>query len=155
MGTLTRLRSADKPRVTAIHEHGAIVVRVEAAPPVQPPDELRPIGALAEEWGLERRGLETAIRRAGIATVRIGRQLAVRRSDVVALVDRLPRAADAPDSTPADAYAALVACARGGKDRRPRCRQGAQRAGKTGETPVVGDLPTAADSADDHAGGKP
>jgi hypothetical protein len=45
MGTLTRLPNADNPRVTATQERGAIVVGVEAAPPVQPPDELRPIAA--------------------------------------------------------------------------------------------------------------
>lgn len=110
MGTLHPLRRAGKaPCVSAVHEDGAIIVRIEASPPIEAPDELRPIAALAKEWGLERRGLERAIRRAGIAVVRIGRENCVRRSDVVGLVDRLGsgRATTSTDNAD-DAYAAMV-----------------------------------------------
>lgn len=88
MGSVTRLPSADKPRVTTEHVDGAIVVRVEA-PRVEAPDELRPLSAWAPTWGLEEKGLQRACRKAGVPLVKIGRQLCVRRSDLLPLVDRL------------------------------------------------------------------
>lgn len=120
MGTLTHLATAGKPRVSAAEEHGAIVVRIESAGSTSTSDELRSIARLAEEWGLERKGLEAAIRRANIPTARVGRQTVVRKSDVLRLVESehgreeaapvAPAAEDAPAS-----YEALVAVAKRGR----------------------------------------
>ncbi len=79
--------------------------------------ELRPIAALAAEWGLERKGLEGAIREANVPTIKIGRQLCVRRSDVVGLVEKLPAPKKAKLSAGdvAATYAELVATRTGGR----------------------------------------
>lgn len=55
---------------------------------IQTADEVRAVSDLAEEWGLEEKALLREAKRAGIA-VRIGRQLCVKRSALVALVDTL------------------------------------------------------------------
>jgi len=94
------------PHVTATHEDGAVVLRVEAARP-NPPDELRPIAVWAKEWGLEVSGLRRALERADAPIVRIGRAWCVRRSDVLAVADRLAAAPTATEDASAD-YAALV-----------------------------------------------
>ena len=84
--------------------------------PSTAPDALMPIVVIAKEWKLEHRGFRAFVDRAGVRTVRIGRQVCVRRSDVLALVDTLPeKPAKVEASTPADGYAALVSRARGAR----------------------------------------
>ena len=102
------------PAVTPIDAVARAIAEALAAfatPPVSA-DELRPVAAWAADWGLERRGLVDSLRRAGAPLVRVGRQVCCRRSDVVALADRL-----AEERTPAPPttsnYAELVASARG------------------------------------------
>lgn len=104
-------RAGKATRVTA-HEGDTLLVRFEAAT-VAPPDELRPVAAWAEAWGLERKGLESAIRRAGVPTIRVGRLLCVRRSDVLALVDKLATKRTESKPSTASTYDDLVASARG------------------------------------------
>lgn len=73
------------------------------------PDELRPVAALAAEWGVEPAGLLRAASRASL-TVKIGRQTCARRSDLLRLVELMAKPKAAPVSTdPKAAYAALVA----------------------------------------------
>lgn len=72
------------------------------------PDELRPVVALAEAWGVEPAGLLRAARRAGL-TIKIGRQVCARRSDLLRLVELAPKPKAEPVSAdPKAAYAALV-----------------------------------------------
>ncbi|MBX3222390.1 MAG: hypothetical protein KF795_17860 [Labilithrix sp.] len=83
--------------------------------------ELRPVAALADEWGLERKGLEAVIRAAKIATVKIGRKTCVRPADVVGAVEKMPAPKKAKPSAgaatvdAANAYAELVATGTGGR----------------------------------------
>ncbi len=109
--------NAAAPKVTAREEGGTIVVRIEAAAPVAPADELRALNAIADEWGLERRGLAVAVRRAGVPTIRVGRQIVARKSDVLRLVERLAHESASPASsssamTPEASYARAVARSR-------------------------------------------
>ena len=82
-------------------------------------DELRPIAALAEEWGLEARGLAKAIARAAVPVVKIGRAKCVRVSDVVGrLVDALGEKAEGKtknDGAEPSAYEKLIAQTRDGR----------------------------------------
>lgn len=72
------------------------------------PDELRPVAVLAEAWGVEPAGLLRAARRAGL-TVKIGRQVCARRSDLLRLVELAPKPKPTPlPLDPAEAYAAHV-----------------------------------------------
>jgi hypothetical protein len=112
MFNMVRLQAGgNSPRVSAVQDGAAIVVRIEAPPAVAPADELRPIALLAETWGLERHGLERVIRQHRISTIKIGRQRCVRRSDVLAILGA-PAARNAPPSgrnAIEDDYAAVVA----------------------------------------------
>jgi hypothetical protein len=74
-------------------------------------DEIRAIDDWATAWNLEQKGLVSAIKKAGVPVVKIGRQWAARRSDLIAIVDRI---ASKPSPPPLDpTYASLVATARG------------------------------------------
>jgi hypothetical protein len=85
-----------------------IIVRIEAAAPVETPDELRPVTAWAAQWGLEVSGLRTALRRSGARLVRVGRATCVRRSEVLALADRQAAEPGAPPEDAEAAYRAMV-----------------------------------------------
>lgn len=96
------------PRITAQHVDGAIVVRIEAAAPVLPPDEL-----VAFPFGLEVSAARKLVRDRVLPSARIGRRVYAKRSDVVGLVDRLARAeAETPAETPTGAYETAVRRAR-------------------------------------------
>lgn len=73
----------------------------------QPADELRPIALIAKEWGIEAKALIREAKRAGIA-VRLGRSQVARRSDLVALADRLLAEQKAPPTGTATSYGALL-----------------------------------------------
>lgn len=79
---------------------------------VAAPDELRPVAALAREWGLEPGALLRAATRAGIV-IRVGRQAVARRSDLLRLVELLPRPAAKP--VPLDPVGAYAAHVKGGR----------------------------------------
>jgi hypothetical protein len=60
-------------------------------------DALRPIKALAREWGFEEGGFANFLDRHSVPTFKVGRQVAVRVSHVLALLDD-PR--EAPPAVP-------------------------------------------------------
>jgi hypothetical protein len=94
---------------TSVSDGSVIVNRIVH---VAAPDELRPVAALAREWGLEPGALRRAATRAGVI-VKIGRQAVARRSDLLRLVELLPKPAAKPvPLDPAEAYAAHVKGAR-------------------------------------------
>lgn len=105
MGTLHPLRRAGKtPGVSAVHEDGAIVVRIEAAPPVEAPDEL-----VAFPFGLEASAARKLVRDGILIAAKIGRRTYAKRSAILALVDKL--ASNGATTTTADAddaYRAMV-----------------------------------------------
>ncbi len=69
-------------------------------------DEIRAIDDWASVWNLEQKGLVSAIKRAGIPVIKVGRKWVCRRSDMLEMVDRL--AAKPSPPTPTDAYMSLV-----------------------------------------------
>ena len=100
-----QLPSAGTPRVTATREGEAIIVRVEAAR-AEAPDEL-----LAFPFGLEPHAARALVRAGTLPAAKIGRRTYARRSDVLALVDKLAK--KPAKAEPTSNYAELVASARG------------------------------------------
>lgn len=101
-----------RPRVTHSYEGGTIVVRIETPPAViAPPDELLPF-----PFGIEARTAKQLVRSGKLTAAKLGRRLYARRSDLLALVDRL---AEPPTAgSVADDYASLAARARATTPRR-------------------------------------
>lgn len=97
-------RNADARRKveTATAPDGAIVLRIEAPSRVEAPDDLIPF-----PFGLEAGAARKVVRDRVLRAARIGRRLYARRSDVLALVDKL--ASPAPEPSDVDeAYRAVV-----------------------------------------------
>lgn len=97
---------APKPRVRVEPEGSAYVIRIESAPPVAAPDELLAVDGL----DIEQAAIRKLVRNGTLRAARIGRRLYVRRSDLLALIDRLaiePRRE--PTGSVAADYASLVA----------------------------------------------
>jgi hypothetical protein len=93
----------DDPQIFQI---AAVIAALVQPPPAPPPaDELVAIANV----GIDRGALNRLIKRGLLPAARIGRSIYVKRSDLVALVDKLaaPPPTDAPP--PADDYEAAVA----------------------------------------------
>lgn len=104
MGTLHSLRGAGKaPHLSAVHEDGAIVVRIEAVPAVEAPDEL-----VSFPFGLEASAARKLVRDGTLAAAKIGRRTYSKRSDVLALVGKLAGKKPASTEDAEEAYRAMV-----------------------------------------------
>jgi hypothetical protein len=102
-------RTNSQPRTTAIADGQSITIRVEHVPAVQAPDELLTIDSCGLDDATARRLIKDGTRPAA----RIGRRLYVRRSDVLALVDRLAvTSKPALRGDPESDYAELVRSAK-------------------------------------------
>ena len=102
----------DDPRVVLIA--AAIVALVPTSPAPVMADELVPLAKAGVDAGALRR----LVRRGILPAARIGRSVYVRRSDLVALVDKLarrPKAAPAVADGPDAEYSALVSKSRGAR----------------------------------------
>lgn len=100
------------PRITAVQSHdGAIIVRVEAVAPVAAPDALEPF-----PFGLEVAAATKLVKDGTLPAAKIGRKLYAKRSDIVALVDKLavPVRAETDDGYGA-AVVAMASRRRGAK----------------------------------------
>ncbi len=102
------LPASAKSRATATFEGSEITIRIEQVPPVAAPDELVPF-----PFGLEASAARQLERDGHLKTAKIGRRKYARRSDILALIDKLaaPPARN-PATSPEDAYANLVALAK-------------------------------------------
>src|SRR5262249_49800012 len=96
-----------QPRVTSTHDSDGVTIRVEAVR-VMPPDAL-----IAFPFGLERAAARDLVRGGKLAAAKIGRRTYARRTDVLALVDKLARTSKDAAAPPEDDYARAVARARG------------------------------------------
>lgn len=108
-------RGAPRVSATAL-EDGTIILRVEAVPPVQAPDELLTL----DRCGLDDQTARRLIREGTLPAARLGRRYFVRRSDVLGLIDKLPAREPLQRTKAVSAdtgdYATVVALAqRGGK----------------------------------------
>jgi hypothetical protein len=74
-------------------------------------DAIRPRDALAKDWGMEPGGFANWLAQHGVSEHKIGRQVAVRISDVLAACDRAA-AAKVPQTTPSTTAPAGSALAR-------------------------------------------
>lgn len=108
MTNVLRLPSAGNvPRVSTTQEGSTMIIRIEAASPVLAPDEL-----VAFPFGLEGKAAKALVRNGTLPTARIGRRTYARRSDVLALVEKLASRRAPPvestDVSPEAAYARMV-----------------------------------------------
>ena len=105
MATIHPIRPPSTPGETIAR---VIADAITALAPQAPPDEL-----LSFPFGLEPRAARALVRNGTLTAAKIGRRTYARRSDVLALVDKL---AKKPAKTePIAGYADLVANARGRK----------------------------------------
>lgn len=87
----------------------AVADAIEEAGPAGAVDALLPVAVLAAEWSLEARGLMSLVRSGELPARKIGRQLCVRRSDVLKVVDLKPVAPERKPSSVEESYATLLA----------------------------------------------
>lgn len=106
MRTPTRSSMPGAPRVTTTHDGAALIIRVEAAAPMLAPD-----GLVVFPFGLEKSAARALVAKGTLRTAKIGRLRYAKRSDIVALVDKLAAIPAAKGDVQAD-YTALVKSAR-------------------------------------------
>lgn len=111
MFNVHRLPSAGNgPRVSTTQEGATTIVRIEAPRSTLAPDEL-----VAFPFGLEARAARALVNDGTLTAAKIGRRLYAKRSEIVALVDKLSAKAVvvAKPTTVEDHYATMVASSGG------------------------------------------
>jgi hypothetical protein len=103
---LAVVRNSDEARprfTTSTASDGAILVRIEAAPTVEAPDDLVPF-----PFGIEASAARKLVREGLLVAAKIGRRTYAKRSAVLALVDKLASRTTAAPEDAEDAYRAMV-----------------------------------------------